>query len=116
VGLNKNDLKLVLAEMYENTFKIYNHHVDDRNKPMATVSFHSKEDYTSGGPTENSMNNYIDCEIHKYFGLNYTQFMSYPRHDVEVMMNIAKDRQKKQGVAMSGVDKDLRAMQRDLQA
>jgi hypothetical protein len=32
------------------------------------------------------------------------------------MMNIAKDRQKKQGVAMSGVDKDLRAMQRDLQA
>ena len=114
VGLNDSDLKIVLCEMYETTFGIHNHAEANLNRPMSTVAFHPKEDYTSGGPIEVSMRNYVDKEIHKYFGLSYKEFMLYPHYEVTAMLEIAKEKQAKQSSDVGNALVDMRKLQSQL--
>ena len=46
--LCSTDSKLVLLELYEKTFGIYNHDMEDPERPMANVAMHWAENVSDG--------------------------------------------------------------------
>ncbi len=85
VGINK---KIVVQDLYDTEFGIYNHLKRNHNKPLASVAYFECEEFTSNSLLSDVANNYISKDIHKMFGLSLTEFLDFPTHICEELFKV----------------------------
>jgi hypothetical protein len=71
--------KIVLRELYEQVFGIYNHLAKDKN-PLAIVGLRKKESLTEGDPIDDLIGAYTNYDINGNFGLSFIEFVGLPSY------------------------------------
>ncbi len=105
--LSSVDLQIVLYDLYETIYGIYNHVSNNRNRPLASVAFHDSEDFTTGSLLEGSMKNYIEKNIGEFFKISYLEFMELPRDVIELMFEVAGREIKKRTAIANNIQSEL---------
>ncbi len=78
-----------------------------KNRPMASVAYHPKEEYCKYTLLDDSMHNYIDKSIYEFFHISYIEYVELP-HDIVSMLNeIAMEKINNKQKTISDIEKDL---------
>ncbi len=73
------DVQILLRQIYETSHGIYNHEGPEGNHPFALVLATPSEDPMAGKRLRERAREYIDCEVHKYFHIDFNTFLEqYP--------------------------------------
>lgn len=109
--------EIITLTCYQTEYGIYNHERPDRQRPLALVAYHPKEDVLEGGPLYSHIRRYFNYQIFKHFGLNLTEFLELPPHVVELLYDIARADGVQQGSTARQIQRqlnmDLRGMSED---
>lgn len=94
--LVSTDAQMVLRDRYETSFQIYNHSDKAGEHPFALIMMNWNEDVITNGTLHERMNQYIDRDIQKYFGLSFHEFIDQPTYVITMQLEIAEDRIRKE--------------------
>lgn len=70
--------KFILREAYDHSFSIANYD-GDQTSGFDHILLHDAENYCPTTPLYASIELFGDREVHKYYGLDYAEFMELPR-------------------------------------
>jgi hypothetical protein len=87
---------MVLRDRYETSFNIYNHNEKAGDHPFALIMMNWNEDTVTAGSLHERMNQYIDRDIQKYFGLSFNEFIDQPTYVIAMQLEVAEDRIRKE--------------------
>ena len=104
------DGQIVLRQLYETHFGIFNHVEEEENRPMAAVALYDMEINGQGSPLYRRISQYVRSGIIKYTGLNLTEFLSLPREIVQLLYDECEQQSKTEVMAMDSLQKDLNKM------
>jgi hypothetical protein len=90
---NSSDLQLMLRDMYETTYGIYNHNQDTDDDVLSLVAVRETEDSSSGGLLYERIRHYDEREILKFFGLDLVEFLELPTDLVTYLLELASKKQ-----------------------
>lgn len=103
------DAMIVMCDLYETRYGIYNH--QDKTavltKPLASVAFHESEEFTKGSLLEEMMTLYIVKRIQSIFGLNFVDFMELPRDVISLMFSVSETDAAKKTAEIDSLEKSL---------
>lgn len=85
------DYKVVLSDIYESKYGIYNHIGASNRRPLSSVAFHSSENINNGSLLEARMRMYVHKKIRSIFGLSFDEFLDKPRDVMEMLLKIADE-------------------------
>ncbi len=110
--MNCVDARIVLNEMYESKYGIYNHFASGTpQRPLAGVAMHPAEDINQGSLLEEAINTYTNRNIKDTFGLNFLEFISLPMDVCEMLtgaaLAILKDKNKQATAVQEQMEGDL---------
>lgn len=105
--LNRIDAKIVLADLYDKTFSICDHHAVGLSRPLSSVAFHDAEKINEDSVLEETMRVYISRHIYENFKLSYLQFMELPRDIAQMVIKISDEYAQKKSQTMSDLEKEL---------
>lgn len=71
---------LIGNELYDTTYGIHNHDLDDPTEVYANVQMHWAEDCTSTSELYKAINSFIEFQVTKLTGLSLSQYFELPRH------------------------------------
>lgn len=100
--------RMVLHELYETEFGIYDHIRNIERRPLASVAMFPSEDINDGSLLEESMKVYIEKKIWDLFHLNYFEFISLPRDVIEIMTTVANQEFKNKSQQLDELEKKLK--------
>jgi hypothetical protein len=92
--LSSVDCRMVLQDLYETEYGIYNHLSPINNRPLTSVAMFPSEDINDGSLLEEAIRTYVGRNIKETYGLNVIEFLDLPVDIMEMMIQIA-DEQKK---------------------
>lgn len=101
------DIQMVLYDLYETEYGIYDHINHITNRPLASVAIHPGEDYCSNSLLEDTLRRYIDYDIQSTYGLNIVEFLELPKDIIESMIKIANEKHSKRGNMLSDIEKEF---------
>lgn len=87
---------MVLRDRYETSFQIYNHNEKAGEHPFALIMMNWNEDVLSSGPLHERMNQFIDRDIQKYFGLSFSEFIDQPSYVINMQLEVAEEKIRKE--------------------
>jgi hypothetical protein len=87
--LNAFDAKLVLSDLYETTYGIYDHINPSKGRPLASVALHESEDNTTTSNLYEAIERYHQKGIKDLFGLSITEYLDLPTEICIKLMDIA---------------------------
>lgn len=93
--LCSTDAQLLLRDRYESLHGIYNHATNNPH-PFALVLKNWNEDNVTGGPLHERINQYVDHQILRHFGLSLDEFLNRPTYMCELLLKIASERNRKE--------------------
>lgn len=105
--LNRIDAKIVLADLYDKTFSICDHHTAALSRPLSSVAFHDAEKINEDSVLEETMRVYISRHIYENFKLSYLQFMELPRDIAQMVIKISDEYAQKKSQTMTELEKEL---------
>ncbi len=105
--LNRIDAKIVLADLYDKTFSICDHHTTALSRPLSSVAFHDAEKINEDSVLEETMRVYISRHIYENFKLSYLQFMELPRDIAQMVIKISDEYAQKKSQTMTELEKEL---------
>jgi len=108
--LKSTDAQMVLRDQYESTYGIYNHAAEGADHPFALILQHWCEDSVTHGSLHERMNQYIDLDIQKYFGLTFTDFIEQPTYVIQMQLEIAQERIRKEAPLANAAQEALNAL------
>ena len=82
--------KVVLQDLYETEFNIYNH-LRSGNRPLASVAYFECEDFTDNCQLPDMATIYIDKDIGKLFNLSLVEFLELPSSVCDTMIKTSDD-------------------------
>lgn len=94
--LCSTDVQLLMRDLYETTYKIFDHAHPHADHPLSLVLMHWNEDSITQGPLHERMNQYIDADIHKYFHFNFQEWIEQSSWMCNLQLEIARNRIKKE--------------------
>jgi len=87
--LNSIDGRIVLQDLYESHYGIYDHlHVASKRKPLASIAMHPSEDTIDSSLLDQTIRSYTARGIRELYGLSLVDF-SYPRTTLLEMHAVA---------------------------
>lgn len=105
--LKSTDAQMVLRDQYETTYGIYNHAVPENDHPFALIMMNDSEDTVTHGALHDRMTQYLDCDIHKYFGLSFLEFIEQPTYVIVMQLELAQERIRKEAPITNALKKQL---------
>lgn len=116
--LSSVDSQIVLSDLYETKFNIFDHAAqsrlpstplgpDYRARPLSSVAFHPAEDINTGSLLEEMMRLYIMRSIHGLFGLNFLEFMSLPKDVIDLMLVVSDEEGVRKQTALNAIENEL---------
>ena len=97
--------KQLLIELYETKYGICDH-VNTTN-PLASVQFNQAEDYFSDTLYHSYLSNFVYRDLGKKLNMSFDDFISRPRYEIEAMLRIIEDVDKKKSKMNDDIMKDL---------
>jgi len=97
--------KQVLLELYDTTFGICDH-VNEIN-PLSSVTFHKGENYYKDYLYDNYLATFIYREIGKKLNITFDQFIDRPLAEIQSIMRIVEEIDKRKLKANETLLKDL---------
>lgn len=85
--------KQLLIELYETTFGIHDH--ANTSSPLASVRFNKAEDYFTGTNYEGYLSIFLHRELGKKLNMSFDDFINRPRYEIETMLKVSEDLDKK---------------------
>jgi len=82
--------KVVLQDLYETEFNIYNH-LRSGNRPLASVAYFECEDFTDNCQLPDMTTIYIDKDIGKLFNLSLLEFLELPSSVCDTLIKTSDD-------------------------
>ena len=79
-SLCSSDAALVMGEMYESAYGIYDHTKIDPNRPLISVAFHEAEDTLATSALYEQINRFSDLKVFKYFGISLIEYLGLPTY------------------------------------
>lgn len=99
--------KQLLIELYETKYGICDH--INANNPLSAVQFNEPEDYLSRTLYEGYLNTFLYRELGKKLHMSFDDFINRPRHEIEMMMRVVEEVDKKRLKVNEGLAQDLQA-------
>lgn len=101
------DARLILLEHYESAFRIYDHHHEDPERPLALIEMHPAEDTTTCSLLYERMEQFAVNEVAKRFNISFNQFLEFPKDMVDEMMAISARMRNKEDTDTANVLRNL---------
>lgn len=81
----------VTLACYQSEYGIFEHNNPkvSRDRPLALVAMHDKENVVEGGPQFSYIRRYHSHRIKEHFNLSLLEFFELPPHVVELLLDIA---------------------------
>lgn len=111
--LDGTDVKIVLNQYYETKLGIFDHIANGDKRPMSTVALYDAETNGHGTVLYGQIEAYIKSNIHKYTGLNLTQFLDLPREFVELITRLCMVQVEKENSVTGDIQKQLDKLKTD---
>jgi hypothetical protein len=109
--LKSTDAQMVLRDQYETTYGIYDHSGPGGEDPLALVLMHPSEDTITDGALHERMKEYVECDIHKYFGISFLEFINQPTYVLRMQLEIAQEQIRKEAPIADALRKQLGGLQ-----
>lgn len=96
-SLDSITTQLLLGESYETLYGIMDHNDPNvyKDRPLAAVAFHDKEDYTTHSRLYNTIRRFYRQKMGDFTRMNIVQFLNLPREMVEFLFAFAAEETKK---------------------
>lgn len=95
--------KILLAELYETTYGIYNH--INNSHPYGPVLFTDSDNFYKDTRYERYLDMYMLKEIYNKLGITFDEFINRPRHEIETIIKRVDNHNKlKQDLLKKSVD------------
>lgn len=101
------DAQLVMRDLYEGKYGIYNHIGKSKIRPLSSIASHPCEDINTGSMLESSMMVYIEKRIKDHFGLTLLEYLQQPMDVVEMMNRISDDHNSKRAKEIQTTQDEL---------
>lgn len=93
--LKITDAQLMMLDVYESGFGIYNHNIDSE-RPLALVAMHWSEDNTTQSALHERIEQFHERNVYQAFGLNLTEFLELPRDVCIKILDICGKKQSRE--------------------
>lgn len=93
-SLSSYEQQILLREMYEQEFRIYNHQMNPINRPLALVELHEKEVTMPYSREARLMHRFATLKIGDLFNISFTDFLNQSRARVEYMIKLGEARER----------------------
>ena len=101
------DGRLVLQDLYETEYGIYNHLSGSRSRPLASVAMHDVEDINDGSLLEEAARLYAMRKINTTYGYNFSEFLELPRDVIDILISVANEEQTKKSNIVSELEQQF---------
>lgn len=106
--LSSVDGQLILNDLYETEYGIYDHLAKNKKRPLASVAMQPSEDINDGSILEETLRTYVLKGIKDVFHLDVLEFLELPPDIVQMMFSIAGDEQTKKSAMLSQVEQQFK--------
>lgn len=106
--LGSVDGQMVLNDLYETEYGIYDHLSKRKKRPLASVAMHPSEDINEGSILEETLRMYVLKGIKEVFHLNVLEFLELPADIVQMMFTIADEEQTKKSTTLSQIEQQFK--------
>jgi hypothetical protein len=110
-GLSSVDTKIVLSDLVDEEYNIFNHRNAGISRPLSSVAMHPAEDFTTNSLTQQAIQSYIDFDIKEFFGLNLIEFLNQTHDVIDMMIEVSQRKIAKKRNEMEEIQKNLAANQ-----
>lgn len=101
----------MLNDLYETHYGIFNHSNNKSSqvnyRPLASVAMHDGEEIISNDLMEEFVRAYVSKGIGTLYNISLPEFLSYPKHVVNMLFRLADEEQSKKARLLSEVQKDF---------
>jgi hypothetical protein len=87
--LDSRTAQLLMREAYEQHYGLFDHEHLSEMRPLSLVAMHPKENTSAYSALYRMAYKYQQYDILKKWGLNYQEFLSLPREQVELIFKIS---------------------------
>ncbi len=100
---------MLLRDVYETKFGIYNHlePTASKRRPLGSVAFHEPEEINDNSLLKAVIKRYMDNSVGEYTKLSLLEFMELPSDIVDIVIELCQAKSKAVGALVSGVENDL---------
>lgn len=99
--LCSTDAQIVLRDLYEMDYGIYNHAAPGAEHPFQLVMKQWSEDTVTRGLLHERMVQYTDAELGKHFNISFTEMMELPSYVIGMMIEVAENRTRREQPAIN---------------
>lgn len=101
------DIEIVLKDLYETEYGIFNHLHPTVQRPLAGVAFHDAEEINDNSLLQDAIRKYVKSEVLNYTGLNLVEFLELPRDIVEMIVSACESHSRTKDAAIQNIEKQF---------
>lgn len=105
--MNNVEIKIIMGDLYETEYQIYDHLNTRKSRPLSSVAYHESEDINKGSLLKEAFSMYISRGIKDIYGLSILEFLELPKDIVELMFLVADEEPAKKAKAIAELEKEL---------
>lgn len=106
--LDNVDTRIVLQDVYETEFGIFDHLKNSAARPLSSVAMHPAEDINTDSLLEESIRTYVVKGIKELYGLSLIEFLELPMDIIAMLLNIASEEQSRQRTTFADVERSFK--------
>lgn len=108
--LNATDADVVLYDMYEVTYGIFNHIGMSKSKPLSSIALHESEDNTLSSHLYEAIDTYQKNGIKEIFGISLIEYLDLPTEICIKLLESASAEYSKKSAVINNLEADLKGM------
>ena len=107
--LNPIDGRIILQDVYETHYGIYNHlQQSSQRRPLASVAMHTCEDVNTNSQLETVLRSYHTRGVKDLFGLSIIEFLELPMDVVDMLFTICSEIQASKSSTLNQVEEKFK--------
>lgn len=99
---------MVMRDLYESNYGIFEHRRVNRNRPLASVAFHLAEDINEHSPLQEAMKSFIDNDIGNLTKMSLLEYLELPVDIISMINDICAAKLKSNSQTLSEVEKQMK--------
>lgn len=97
-----------MRDLYETEYKIFNHRIPHKQRPLASVAFHPAESINEDSIFEDSIRTYLSRGIKDKYGLTLIEFLELPTDIINVMLKVSDESLAKQAEEVATLERHFK--------
>ena len=105
--LGQVDAQIVLGDLYDKEYGIFDHSDKTSQRPLSSVALHPPEIINDDSILVEAMRLYASRSVYEYFRISFTDFMELPRDVAQLMLKVCKEYMDKKTKTMEELEERL---------